>query len=113
MDVDCGWDGGWADLVFLLPDGGCNSIGIVFTRPERLLPLSRKAVGPSAPNFFHGGDGGLDAERDRDSVCRSANLRFLLFAAAAAFPSSALSEPGGAGVVGREADGDVDGRPFG
>lgn len=49
------------------------------TRPDLLLPSSRMVVGPSAANDFHGGETGFESERERDSDCKSASLRFFAF----------------------------------
>jgi hypothetical protein len=46
-------------LVCLLSEGGCNSSGMTFVRPDFRFPSCVKDDGPSATIFFQGGDSGF------------------------------------------------------
>ena len=48
-----------APLVVRLSDGGCNSRGMWFVRPDFLTPSCVNEEGPSASIFFQGGDSGF------------------------------------------------------
>ena len=74
-----------APRVCLLSEGGCNSSGIWFVRPDFLIPSCVKEEGPSATIFFHGGDSGFR----RGIVGFSLTRRFLLGGS----PSAPFSPP--------------------
>lgn len=60
-----------AALVCRLSEGGCSSRGIVFVRPDFLLPSCVMNVdGPSATILFQGGDSGFCRGFDAVSLTR-------------------------------------------